>query len=232
MPITPLSDRAYVRLLELIERQGLMPHDRLPGELALAAHCGVSRPVMRQALARARAEGRVYARHGVGNFVDAPPEVGTVFGPLQSIPDILGFLDFRCILEGESAARAACCKDPALRAAITARRRQFEDAMAHGEPGIEEDIAFHRAIAMASANRFFALTMAALEEQTRFAVKLIRDLSAQPLHTRWRDVVEEHRRIDAAIARSDVAAARQAMTDHLRGGMTRLFGREEAKLRS
>jgi len=57
-------------------------------------------------------------------------------------------------------------------------------------------------------------------------VKLIRDMSPQPLHIRWRDVLEEHRRIDTAIARGDVEAARQAMTDHLRGGMMRLFGRD------
>jgi len=226
MAITPLSDRAYVRLLELIERRGLAPHDRLPGELALAAHCGVSRPVMRQALARARSEGRVYARHGVGNFVDTPPVTQAVFGPLQSIADIQGFLEFRCILEGESAARAALCQDPALRGDITARRRQFEHAMARGEPCIEEDIGFHRAIALASANRFFVLTMAALEEQTRFAIKLIRDLSPLPLQSRHRDVIQEHRNIDAAIVQGNAQAARDAMTQHLRGGMVRLFGRQ------
>jgi DNA-binding FadR family transcriptional regulator len=147
-------------------------------------------------------------------------------GPLQSIPDVRSFLDFRCVLEGESAARAARCKDPALRAAITTKRRQQEAAMARGEPSIDEDIEFHRAIALASGNRFFVMTMEALEEQTRFAVKLIRELSPQPQHTRWRDILEEHRRIDAAIARGDAGAARHAMTEHLRGGMARLFGRE------
>ncbi|MBS0452443.1 MAG: FadR family transcriptional regulator [Proteobacteria bacterium] len=229
MSISPLSDSAYERLLALINERGLHPHDRLPGEVELAVHCGVSRPVMRQALARARTEGRVYARHGVGNFVGEPPPLEkTMFGALHSIPDVRAFLDFRCLLEGESAARAARCKDPELRAAIAAKRRQQEAAMASGEPSIEEDIEFHRAIALASGNRFFVMTMAALEEQTRFAVKLIRELSPQPQHTRWRDIREEHRRIDAAIAKGDPSAARQAMTDHLRGGMTRLFGRESS----
>lgn len=226
MTISPLSDLAYERLMSLIEAKRLVPHDRLPTENDLAAYCKVSRPVVRQALARARAEGRVYARHGVGNFVGQPaPLVNATFGPLQSIPDVRGFLEFRCLLEGESAALAARCEDPELRAAITARRRQLEAAMANGEPSIEEDIAFHRAIALASGNRFFVLTMAALEEQARFAVKLIRELSPQSQRTRWHDIHVEHRSIDAAITAGDPEAARLAMTDHLRGGITRLFGR-------
>lgn len=227
MRVTPLSDAAYERLIALIEEKGMSPNQRLPGEVALAEHCGVSRPVMRQALARARSEGRVYAKQGAGNFVGEPvPFSSVVFGPLESIPDIRGFLDFRCLIEGESAARAALCKDPALRAAISTRRRQHEAAMSRGEPSIEEDIAFHRAIALATGNRFFVMTMAALEEQTRFAVKLIRELSPQPQHTRWRDIHEEHREIDAAILSGDADAARQAMTAHLHGGIARLFGRD------
>jgi DNA-binding FadR family transcriptional regulator len=226
MSVSPLSDIAYEGLLALIAQRHLSADDRLPGEVELAAHCGVSRPVMRQALARARAEGRVYARHGVGNFVGRPLPLGNVsFGPLTNIPDVRGFLDFRCLLEGESAALAAQCTDPALRTAITAKRRQLEAAMAHGEPSIEEDIGFHRAIALASGNRFFVLTMAALEEQTRCAVKLIRELSPQPQHTRWRDVHEEHRRIDAAIAAGKPDEARAAMLAHLHGGIARLFGK-------
>lgn len=226
MPISPLSDVAYEGLLALIEQRSLSADERLPGEVELAAHCGVSRPVMRQALARARAEGRVYARHGVGNFVGKPQALGgATFGPLTSIPDVREFLDFRCFIEGESAALAAQCEDVALRAAITTKRRQLEAAMARGDPSIEEDIGFHRAIALASGNRFFVMTMAALEEQTRYAVKLIRELSPQPQHTRWRDIHEEHRRIDAAIASGNPDHARQAMLAHLHGGIARLFGK-------
>lgn len=225
MSVSPLSDRAYQALLALIEEGGLEPHERLPGELALARHCGVSRPVLRQALARLRAEGLTYARHGAGNFVGKPPALtAAVFGPLQNLPDIRGFLEFRCLIEGESAARAAVCENPVQREAIGQRRRRHEAAMARGEPAIEEDIAFHRAISEAGGNRFHLLTMAALEEQTRLAVKLVRELSTQPQQTRWQDVREEHRRIDAAIAAADPQAARQAMNEHLQGGIERLFG--------
>ncbi len=224
MPARSLGDHVYDQIVSLIAREGMAPHSRLPGESALGERFGASRPVVRQALARLRAEGRVYARQGAGNFVGEPPPLsGVTFGSLQSIPDIRALLDFRSVLEGETAARAAACTDRHLLHAITAKRRLFDAAVARGEPAIDEDIAFHRAIAEAGGNRFFVLTMAALEEQFRYAVRLVRELSPQAKQDRARDVRAEHRAIDAAIAAGDPQAARAAMDRHLRGGMARLF---------
>ena len=224
--VSVLSDAAYDQIRALVARQGLAPHSRLPGEHALAAHCGVSRPVVRQALARLRAEGRVYARQGAGNFVGEPALRDVSFGPLESIADVRALLDFRLVLEGESAARAARCTDRALLHAVTASRRRMDAAVARGEPGIDEDIAFHQAIAQASGNRFFVLTLAALQEQTRIAVRLVRELSAQPAQHRRGDVREEHRAIDDAIAAGDPGGARAAVGKHLRRGIERMFGRD------
>lgn len=226
MSVSPLSDSAYRQILTLIDRTGLAPGERLPGELALALRCGVSRPVVRQALAQLRAEGRVVARQGAGNFVgDAPTLQPVDFGPLRGIGDLRAFLEFRCSIEGECAALAAQCGDEKQRAAVGTRRRQLEAASARGEPGIEEDIAFHAAIAQASDNRFFILTMAALMEQKRIGIRLTRELSPQPMMTRWDDIRQEHREIDEAIAKGDPGAARDAMTRHLRGGIARLFAK-------
>lgn len=228
MPATPLlTDAVYDQLLALIRDDKLAVGDRLPGEHALAARFAVSRPVLRQALARLRAEERVVARQGAGHFVAEEPVMKSIdYGPIQGIPDVRSFLEFRCILEGESAARAAQCRDARLRAAITARRKAMETAALRGEPGIEEDIAFHTAIAKASENRYLVLTIGALVEHTRIAIRLVRELSPQPLMHRWQDVRAEHLRIDEAIAARDPAAAREAMTQHLRSGIARLFPRK------
>ncbi|WP_143220546.1 MULTISPECIES: FadR/GntR family transcriptional regulator [unclassified Achromobacter] len=224
MAISPLSDFAYKQVLTMVE--AMTPEQRLPSEDDLSRQLGVSRPVLRQALARLRTEGWVYARRGAGNFVGEPPALqSATFGPLHSIPDVRSFLEFRCLLEAESAACAARCGDPNLRDEITRRRRQLESALAHGELGVEEDIAFHAAIAAASGNRFFSLTMNALAEQTRVSIRLIRELSPQPMVRRSVDVRNEHRAIDDAIQAGDADAAREAMLSHLRGGLTRLFGR-------
>ncbi|OZI37533.1 hypothetical protein CAL29_03755 [Bordetella genomosp. 10] len=225
MAISPLSDFAYKQVLAMVE--GMQPDQRLPSEEDLSRRLGVSRPVLRQALARLRTEGWVHARRGAGNFVGKPPALqSATFGPLHSIPDMRSFLEFRCLLEAESAACAARCGDPRLQDEISRRRRLMESALAHGQPGIEEDIAFHAAIAAASGNRFFSMTMNALAEQTRVSIKLIRELSPQPMVRRAVDVRNEHRAIDDAIRAGDPDAAREAMLNHLRGGLMRLFGSE------
>jgi len=227
MPAPLLTDAIYDQLLALIQQDQLSVGDRLPSEHALAKRFAVSRPVLRQALARLRAEGRVQARQGAGHFVADEPVVKTIdYGPIQGIPDVRSFLEFRCILEGESAALAAQCRDAKLRAAITARRKALEAAALRGQPGIDEDVAFHAAIAQASENRYLIMTIAALVEQTQIAIRLVRELSPQPLMHRWQDVRAEHQRIEEAITARDHVTARAAMTEHLRNGIARLFPRK------
>lgn len=231
MPLTQsdrlLSDTVYDALLALLGTPGFTPQSRLPGEIALAERFGVSRPVLRQALGRLRLEGRIQTRKGSGNFVcdprSGPPAV--TFGALTSIPDIRDFLEFRCSLEGEIAAHAARQHTAKDLARIRRQRRLFEEALRRGESGIEEDIAFHAAITDTSANRYFAMTMAALNTQTRFSINLVRGLSSpENRERRHADVCREHAAIEAAIAARDPDASRRAMAHHLRGGIARLFG--------
>jgi DNA-binding FadR family transcriptional regulator len=227
MPLaeTSLADRAYDQLLALIGTPAFGTDTRLPSEDAMAHRFGVSRPVLRQALARLRSEGRIYARKGSGNFVGdpGPPVEAVLFGPLTSVPDVRSFLEFRCSLEGESAARAAQRCDSDGVAEVQAARLRFEQALDAGAAGVDEDIAFHAAIARASGNRFFAVTIAALGEQTRFSIKLVRELGGKPQPARD-DVRREHRAIADAIAAGDAPAAREAMLAHLHSGIARLFG--------
>lgn len=228
MPPTLLTDVVYDKLLALIQKDQLAAGERLPSEHALVERFSVSRPVLRQALARLSAEGFVQARRGSGHYVTETPRVKNIdYGPIQGIPDIRSFLEFRCILEGESAALAAQCRDTKLRAAIIAKRKALETAAVQGQPGIDEDIAFHAAIARASENRYLIMTISALMEQTQIAIRLVRELSPQPLMHRWQDVRTEHHRIEAAITARDPEAARLAMTFHLRSGIARLFPRKK-----
>jgi hypothetical protein len=74
-----------------------------------------------------------------------------------------------------------------------------QQSLAAGQPGIEEDLAFHRAIAQASNNRFLAMTLAAIAEQSRFGIRLVRDLSARPAAHRRTEVCREHAAIEAAM---------------------------------
>ncbi|MDJ0386840.1 FCD domain-containing protein [Roseomonas sp. E05] len=226
----PLSDTIHARLLEMLGSPEFPPGARLPGEHALAERFAVSRPVLRQALARLQAAGRIETRKGSGTFVRdsaAPPPLRLVYGPLSSIPDVRSFLEFRCGLESEMAARAAACRDPAARAALRQAAQALEAEGSTGRPAIEEDIAFHLAIARASGNRFFLATLAALAEQTRFSIRLTRELCTLPSRERFAEMQAEHDRILSAIEAGDAAAAHAAMAAHLRGGIRRLFGQAD-----
>lgn len=221
-----LADRVYDSLLKLLGTPGFGPQARLPGETALAQRLGVSRPVLRQALARMRDEGRISTRKGSGNFVtDALPQTQPLsLGALRNIPDIRAFLDFRCSMEGEAAARAALVRTADQMQYIRDCRERFERALAEGRDAVDEDIAFHAAIAQACGNRFFSMTMAALEPQTRFSIGLVRSLVGRPRGERLADVCREHAAIEDAIGRQDAKAARHAAEAHLQGGIARLFG--------
>jgi DNA-binding FadR family transcriptional regulator len=221
-----LADKAYEDLMQLMGTPGFEPRARLPGETALSQRLGVSRPVLRQALARLRDEGRVYARKGSGTFVtDALPQVKPMsLSTLANIADIRAFLEFRCFVEGEAAARAALMRSTDQMHHVRLCRERFEQALADGSDAVEEDIAFHDAVAQACGNRFFSMTMSALAPQTRFSIGLSRSLSGRPQGQRRVGVCQEHAAIEQALELQDTNAARQAMEAHLHGGIARLFG--------
>ncbi|SEB05152.1 FadR/GntR family transcriptional regulator [Variovorax sp. YR216] len=224
-----LGDKVYEDLLQLLGTPGFEPRARLPGETALSQRLGVSRPVLRQALARLREEGRIYVRKGSGNFVtDALPQARPVsMSTLKNIADIRAFLEFRCFMEGEAAARAARMRTADEMHHIRRCRERFDQALAAGSDAIEEDVAFHDAVAQACGNRFFSMTMTALAPQTRFSIGLSRSLAGRPQGERRAGVCQEHAAVEQAIERQDADAARHAMEAHLRGGIARLFGHEE-----
>ena len=225
---TPLSLSAIVhqRLVQWLDAAALPPDTRLPGEHELARRLAVSRPVLRQALAQLRTEGRIHVRKGAGSFTRAQPNPAPVlhYDALGSIADVRRFLEFRCALEGEIAASAAIRSTPDDHAAIRRAQTELDQALQNGEPAIDADLALHALLARLTDNRFYVATLAALAEQTRFSIKLTRELTTRPVATRLADIQHEHARICDAVIQGNAAAARAAMNAHLQGGIERLFG--------
>ncbi|MGG5819465.1 FadR/GntR family transcriptional regulator [Falsiroseomonas sp. HW251] len=220
-----LSDRVYDELLALLGSRLWPPHSRLPSELELTRRFAVSRPILRQALARLRAEGRIDTRKGSGTYVrDLPPPVPPVlYGQLGSIPEVRSFMDFRCSLESEAAACAAGLADPAALSRVAAAHQRLEAALLAGSAARDEDVAFHLAIAEATRNRFFVTTLEALVEQMKFSMHLTTELVRRPQADSAAEVMAEHAAIAEAIAARDADAARAAMRHHLASGIQRLF---------
>ncbi len=68
----PMYDQLRHLILDGIERDGLQPGDPLPGEHRLCERYGISRTVVRQALAQLEHEGMVERVKGKGTFVSRP----------------------------------------------------------------------------------------------------------------------------------------------------------------
>lgn len=219
-----LREEVYENLVRQIVAGEYSVGGRLPSELALAKAAGVSRPVLRHALARLRSEGLIRSRRGSGNFLVRREAPGALeFGQLHSIPDVHRCLEFRAALESAAARHAAALQDGAGLDDIGRSMEALERAVAQGGPSVEPDFEFHLAIARATRNRFFVSTLEALRAPVLFGINLTRNLSKEPPSARLDEVLAEHRSIYEAIRGADAEAAERAMARHVEAGISRLF---------
>ena len=227
-PVAPprnLRHEIAERLATEIMGGQLPPGARLPTEQAMVAAMGVSRTVVREAVAALRAEGLVVTRQGAGAFV-APDAARRPFrlaaDGLLSLQDVLEVMELRTSVEVEAAGLAAERASTAARQRVAKAFAGMERAIARGESGVDEDFAFHFTIAGATGNPQFPRF---LEYLGRFiiprqSIRLTgRDEKEQRAYLQM--ILEEHRQIRDAVADGDGAAARRAMRKHLIGSQTR-----------
>lgn len=213
------------RLTAEIGSGRIAPGARLPTEQELTAALGVSRTVVREAVAALRAEGLVETRQGVGAFVvrdvqRRPFRIDP--DALRSIAEVVKVMELRTGVEVEAAGIAAERATTTGRSRIDKALEAIEAALARGEAAIDEDFAFHQAIAAATGNPHFMRFLEFLgrflipRQSVRVGLKREQDLRAY-----LQRVQAEHRAIAAAIAVGDVSAARRAMRRHLNGSRQR-----------
>ncbi len=219
-----LNDRVYDYIVSQIVVGAFALNARLPTEMQLAEKLSVSRPVVRQALGRLKDDGLVVSRQGAGTFVVRRPAHQVFsFADVGSIADIQKCFVFRMAVESEAAALAATEHDAASLQHLEQALGDLERVLKGGTGGIDEDIAFHQAVAAAADNRFFLSTMAAVASQIRVGISLNRSLTLQQPASRRSAVLTEHRAIYEAIASRDTAGARSAMHQHLENARLRIF---------
>lgn len=221
-PLSPprnLTRELVERLSAEITSGKLAPGARLPTEQEMMAAAGVSRTVVREAVAALRADGLVVTRQGVGAFVAADVQRRPFrIDPegLHSINEVLNVVELRMGVEIESAGLAAERGGAADAKRIGTALKAIDEAFARGESGVDEDVAFHRAIANATGNPQFARF---LEFLGRFVIprRTVRPVAERTEEQRAYlvSIQEEHRHIYAAIRDKDPSAARQAMRRHL-----------------
>ncbi|HXP95748.1 MAG TPA: FadR/GntR family transcriptional regulator [Telmatospirillum sp.] len=224
-PLTPLVPTAsrcsqVVELLSADIRSGIYrPKDRLPTEQDMIVRFGVSRTVIREALASLKAEGLVITRQGSGAFV-AENSIAPPFrispDDMHSIPQKLHVLRLRLAVEVEAAGMAALHRNARTLARIGHCLDLLDESLKAGTGIGQRDYEFHLAIAAATANPYFERFIRFL----RSALPPGREIDPALKDPKvWLDyftrVQKQHRQIYIAIRDRDPENARKAVRAHL-----------------
>jgi GntR family transcriptional repressor for pyruvate dehydrogenase complex len=222
---TGLVDRVYREILDTLMKGELTAGDRLPTEQSLTERFAASRPTIREALSRLRADGIIASRQGSGTFVVKRPDPDLPrFAPLETISDIQRCYEFRIVVESGAAALAATMASENDLVQIEHCHARLDEVIADQKLGVQEDFDFHLAIAKASKNQFFVSVIAAIQQQVLFSMNLMRNMSLAKSTGRQTQVQMEHLVIVQAIRRRDGDAAQEAMRHHLQNARDRMFG--------
>ncbi len=208
-----LTGRVVDRLTAEIRNGDVAAGQRLPTEAQLVQRFGVSRTVIREAIARLRAAGLVESQQGRGTFVlTRPSQLRFEFGDhgVRSVSEIVELVEFRIGIEGEAAALAARRRSDHDLGRIRGAGERSHQERAVPARSIKADFEFHHAIARASGNHYYQELLAALGPMMILIPKGRRAAgrTADPVHA-------EHRAILAAITDRDAQGAAAAMRTHL-----------------
>ncbi|UYM03414.1 FadR/GntR family transcriptional regulator [Solicola gregarius] len=219
-----LAQRVVDGLKDQILAGDLVPGAKLPSETELIGAYGVSRTVVREAVSRLQAEGLVETFQGRGSFVLAVPEPSTFSlesSAIRTHRDVLAMVDFRLGFESEAAALAAANSTPQNTRAID---EALEQLGAGGDEGaVEADFAFHRAVAVATDNRFYVDLLDALGPMMIMLPRTRLDTQYSMTDAAHVERVRrEHEQVATAVAAGDAETARAAMRVHLGNTRRRL----------
>ncbi|WP_082491898.1 FadR/GntR family transcriptional regulator [Duganella sp. Leaf126] len=219
-----LADRAYAGIVQLIADAPLAIGARLPSETALAASFGMSRTIVREALARLASDGITQTRLGAGSYVKRRPSarLGSHM-PMDALATTLGTFEVRFVLEAEAARLAAQRRSPQQLEAIEQALEALRAALLSNAPAHAEDWQLHRLIAEATANAAFAQVLDQLQEQVMRIMHAGVDISRARPPEVIKVMMDEHDLIVEAIRAQDADGAALAMRWHLSQGRKRLM---------
>lgn len=216
-----LSEEVSAELDARILRGDYAPGAQLPTEKVLAETFGVSRAVVREAIARLKADGLIETRQGAGAFVaENPKSLNFRIAP-GGEDGLLHIFELRTMIESAVADLAARRRTADDIAAMRDALRRMDEALAAEGDGSEADDDFHLAIAAATHNQYVLRLSEFLGRQFSESRRM-----AWVDHPRGmespRQAQREHFILLDAIAAGDPAAARAAAHVHLRGAAERV----------
>jgi GntR family transcriptional regulator, transcriptional repressor for pyruvate dehydrogenase complex len=216
-----LSEEVSTELEARIQRGDYAPGAQLPTEKVLAETFGVSRAVVREAIARLKADGLIETRQGSGAFVAENPKSLNFRLPVDSGSSLLHIFELRTMVEATVAELAARRRTDADIAAMRECLERMEAALADETDGSEADDDFHLAIASATHNQYVLRLSEFLGRQFSESRRMAWVDNARGMESP-REAQREHYKLLDAIAAGDPAAARQAAHVHLSGAAERV----------
>jgi GntR family transcriptional regulator, transcriptional repressor for pyruvate dehydrogenase complex len=224
-----LSESVVLAIRGQILSGEFAPGQKLPTESQLTETFGVSRTVIREAIATLAADGLVEARQGAGVFVmDHPAQAFAAMSQElgNKISHALNVLEVRMGIEIESAALAAIRRNNAQLAEIQEAFFEFDRLVALGQATGKTDFAFHRSIAAATNNPFYVDVLDALGMRA-IPCDITSPWGTDSVLTReyQQGLQQEHLVILRAISAGDPDAARASMRAHLSASQQRYRAR-------
>jgi GntR family transcriptional repressor for pyruvate dehydrogenase complex len=219
-----LANRVYGQVIELIIERNLQEGEKLPPEGELSERFGVSRPIVRQALAQLASDGLVVTKHGSGSFLRIrPAEHLTHYISGEALAPAIGIFVVRAVLEPAAAALAAQRRTAEQLSELEHHFEEIRQAAITRAPAQTSDHEFHRTIMRATNNPVFEETYAQLAPVIMDGMRAGLALS-RATETPVVDV-EEHAAILRAIRARDEKGAELAMRWHLWQSRQRLLSR-------
>lgn len=211
-----VTDRAAREIRRMIDEGRIDTGGKLPGQREIAEMLKVSRPAVREALARLQTLGLIEVRPGLGAFLTSPEkaesfDVGKAwhFSDTASPEEIY---QMRYAMEGFAVRMASRRATEADAEELISINTKMATCLRNGDKAsaAEQDLAFHLAIVRLAGNRAMFRVMEGMDAP-------IVATQMMPLHAtaRLMEPIDEHGNVIRAIASGDAELASTMMRYHI-----------------
>jgi len=215
-------DQVVERIRKVIETGKLGPGMRLPGEHDLVEQLQVSRPVLREALARLQSLGLVDIQRGRGTFVGSRGSIANCAQLLRtcltiSPRELISYAELRTAVEVQAARQAAERATPAEIAELESLLEELNSEERPYAELLELDFRFHRKLIEAAGNELMRNLIEVIYE---FVLAQMAQTTPSPRENKLGRKL--HQEIMAAVKAHDPDAAERAMRLHMLAVLDRL----------
>ena len=217
------ADLVVERIANVIREHKLTAGERLPGEHELVEQLKVSRPVLREALARLQSMGLVDIQRGRGTFVGSATSLANCVRLLRSAvtispQELRSYAELRSAIEVQSARQAAELATDDDIAELNALLKRLDDDELPYPEALELDFAFHRKLLDIAGNPLMRNLMEVIYE---FVLTQMARTTPSPRDNQLGRRL--HKAIVKAVRDHDPDAAATAMQQHMQVVLKRLY---------